>query len=108
MFGRGVAVTKSDFATYTFALLALEGRGGAGRGLGGTVELHLTYDEEAGGDIGPRWLLDAGLTQARLRDRGGLLLRDRHTRTTAACIWKSTVTGKQAHAAMPDNGRRRA
>ena len=29
MYGRGVAVSKSDFATYTFALLALEALGGA-------------------------------------------------------------------------------
>ena len=31
MFGRGVAVSKSDFATYTWALLALQGGGRAGR-----------------------------------------------------------------------------
>ena len=31
MYGRGVAVSKSDFATYTWALLALEGGGRAGR-----------------------------------------------------------------------------
>ena len=50
MYGRGVAVSKSDFATYTFALRALEK---LGRPLGGTVELHFTYDEEFGGLLGP-------------------------------------------------------
>src|SRR5688572_18329921 len=35
MYGRGVAVSKSDFATYSFALLALQA---AGAELGGTVE----------------------------------------------------------------------
>ena len=50
MYGRGVAVSKSDFATYAFALLALEDAVAGGARLGGTVELHLTYDEEAGGD----------------------------------------------------------
>jgi acetylornithine deacetylase/succinyl-diaminopimelate desuccinylase-like protein len=30
----------------------------AGAQLGGTVELHFTCDEEAGGEIGPKWLLD--------------------------------------------------
>ena len=50
VFGRGAAVSKSDFATYAFALLALEAAGGD---LAGGVELHLTYDEEAGGEIGP-------------------------------------------------------
>ena len=49
MYGRGVAVSKSDIATYAFALLALE-RSGAS--LRGTVELHVTYDEELGGEIG--------------------------------------------------------
>src|SRR5436190_15389512 len=39
MYGRGVAVSKSDFATYAFALLALQASGAK---LNGTVELHLT------------------------------------------------------------------
>src|SRR5579871_2195562 len=38
MYGRGVAVSKSDFATYTYALLALRGLDN----LNGTVELHFT------------------------------------------------------------------
>ena len=54
MYGRGVAVSKSDFATYAYALLALQAAAVAGATLKGTVELHLTYDEEAGGEIGPR------------------------------------------------------
>jgi succinyl-diaminopimelate desuccinylase len=51
MIGRGAAVSKSDIATYAFAMLALEKSGAA---LNGAVELHVTYDEEAGGEIGPR------------------------------------------------------
>jgi acetylornithine deacetylase/succinyl-diaminopimelate desuccinylase-like protein len=46
MFGRGVAVSKSDFATYAFALLALKALAEQGQAMRGTVELHLTYDEE--------------------------------------------------------------
>ena len=60
MFGRGVAVSKSDFATYTYALLALKASGAA---LHGTVELHFTYDEEAGGAIGPERILATGLSK---------------------------------------------
>src|SRR5689334_14894881 len=60
MYGRGVAVSKSDFATYAFALKALEMSGAA---FAGTVELHFTYDEEAGGLIGPGWLLEQKLTR---------------------------------------------
>src|SRR5437762_2705730 len=55
MYGRGVAVSKSDFATYAFALLALEASGAK---LNGTVELRLTYDEEGGGLIGPCRVLE--------------------------------------------------
>ena len=54
-------MSKSDFATYAFALLALDD-GAASRGHG-TVELHLTYDEETGGEIGPRWLLEQELSK---------------------------------------------
>src|SRR5512142_1022478 len=53
MYGRGVAVSKSDFATYACALLALRDLAQSGVPLAGAVELHLTYDEEAGGEIGP-------------------------------------------------------
>ena len=87
MYGRGVAVSKSDFATYAFALLAL--RGAAGATLGGTVELHFTYDEEAGGEIGPAWLLEQGITQARLRDLAPASPTASSPRTTAACISRS-------------------
>src|SRR5213078_3758909 len=48
MFGRGVAVSKSDFATYAFALAALRALHEQGHALRGAVELHLTYDEEMG------------------------------------------------------------
>ena len=77
MYGRGVAVSKSDFATYAFALLALKEAAAKGAKLGGTVELHFTYDEEAGGDIGPKMAARPGADQAGLRDRRGLLLCDR-------------------------------
>src|SRR3546814_17513036 len=66
MYGRGVAVSKSDFATYAYALLALDAAAEAGAALRGAVELHLTYDEEAGGEIGPRWLLEQGISKPDL------------------------------------------
>jgi len=103
MFGRGVAVSKSDFATYTWALLALKAAAVRGAALGGTVELHFTYDEEAGGDIGPKWLLDQGLTRPDFAVAAGFA----YAVTTAhdGCLHlEVTVTGKQAHAAMPDTG----
>ena len=59
MYGRGVAVSKSDIATYAYALRALAALGTVRRG---SVELHITYDEEFGGACGPQWLLARGLS----------------------------------------------
>src|SRR5688572_11282922 len=66
MFGRGVAVSKSDFATYTWALLALIELEKHGVPLQGAVELHFTYDEEIGGEIGPKRLLEERLSKPDL------------------------------------------
>jgi len=107
MYGRGVAVSKSDFATYTYALLALKAlheRGGELAGtLAGSVELHFTYDEETGGDIGPRWLLEQGLTHPDYALGAGFS----YAVTTAhnGCLHlEVTVRGRQGHAAMPESG----
>ena len=43
-------MSKSDFASYTFAVRALEA---LGANLNGGVELHFTYDEEFGGTSAP-------------------------------------------------------
>ena len=67
MYGRGVAVSKSDFATYAWATLALRELERQGARLNGVVELHLTYDEEVGGTIGPRYILEQGLSRPDLR-----------------------------------------
>jgi acetylornithine deacetylase/succinyl-diaminopimelate desuccinylase family protein len=103
MFGRGVAVSKSDFATYTWTLLALKAAAEQGAPIGGTLELHFTYDEEIGGDIGPKWLIDQGLTKPDLVIAAGFsyAIVNAHN----GCLHlEVTVTGKQAHAAMPDTG----
>jgi acetylornithine deacetylase/succinyl-diaminopimelate desuccinylase-like protein len=103
MFGRGVAVSKSDFATYAFALLALKAVAADGQALSGTVELHFTYDEETGGDVGPRWLLEQGVTRPDFAIAAGFS----YAIVTAhnGCLHlEVTVTGKQAHAAMPTSG----
>jgi acetylornithine deacetylase/succinyl-diaminopimelate desuccinylase-like protein len=104
MYGRGVAVSKSDFATYTWALLALRAAVGRGAKLAGTLELHLTYDEEVGGDVGPKWLLDQKLTRPDAVIAAGFS----YSVVTAhnGCLHlEVTVTGKQAHAAMPETGK---
>jgi acetylornithine deacetylase/succinyl-diaminopimelate desuccinylase-like protein len=103
MLGRGVAVSKSDFATYTWTLLALQHAVAQGAKLGGTLELHFTYDEEVGGIVGPKWLLDEKLTKPDAVIAAGFA----YSVVTAhdGCLHlEVTVTGKQAHAAMPDTG----
>ena len=100
MVGRGAAVSKSDIATYAFAMLALEKSGAA---LNGTVELHVTYDEEAGGDIGPRWILEQGLTKPDLAIGAGFS----YAVVTAhsGCLHLEVeVLGRSAHAARPFTG----
>ena len=100
MYGRGVAVSKSDFATYAFALRALEASGLA---LNGCIELHLTYDEESGGEIGPKWLVEQGLTKPDLALSAGFS----YAVTTAhngVLHLEAVFHGKQAHAAMPHTG----
>jgi acetylornithine deacetylase/succinyl-diaminopimelate desuccinylase family protein len=103
MYGRGVAVSKSDFATYTWALLALRAAAEHGSKLAGTLELHFTYDEEVGGIVGPKWLLDQGLSRPDAAIAAGFS----YSIVTAhnGCLHlEVTVTGKQAHAAMPESG----
>ena len=105
MYGRGVAVSKSDFATYTFALRALQAAAERGSSFDGAVELHFTYDEETGGEIGPAWLLAHGLTKPRLRDQRRLLRTASPRRTTAASISKSRSSAARAMRPSP-SGRR--
>ena len=100
MYGRGAAVSKSDFATYAWALRALQASGAP---LAGTVELHLTYDEEAGGNIGPGFLLREGISRPDLALSAGFS----YGVVTAhnGCLHLEVqVDGKSAHAAMPFTG----
>lgn len=100
LYGRAAAVSKSDFATYAFALRAIDALGAARRG---SVELHFTYDEEFGGELGPGWLLAHGLTRPDLLIAAGFSY---HVVTAHnGCLqMQVAVHGKMAHAAIPDTG----
>ncbi|NIC40682.1 M20/M25/M40 family metallo-hydrolase [Aquabacterium sp. A08] len=100
MYGRATAVSKSDFASYTHAVRALEA---VARPTRGAIELHFTYDEEFGGELGPGWLLAQGLTRPDLLIAAGFS----HQVVTAhnGCLQlEVTVQGDMAHAAIPDTG----
>jgi acetylornithine deacetylase/succinyl-diaminopimelate desuccinylase-like protein len=100
MVGRGVAVSKSDICTYAFALAALRDTGAK---LSGSVELHITYDEETGGKIGPAWLLQQGLTKPDLAIAAGFSYQVVNAHN--GCLHLAvTVSGKSAHAAKPFSG----
>jgi succinyl-diaminopimelate desuccinylase len=100
MYGRGVAVSKSDIATYAYALRALVDSGAA---CNGTVELHITYDEEAGGLVGPGWLLAKGLSKPDYAISAGFS----YSVVVAhnGCLHLEVrIEGRSAHAARPDTG----
>jgi succinyl-diaminopimelate desuccinylase len=104
MYGRGVAVSKSDIATYTYALAALRAHAASGAALNGAVELHFTYDEEFGGLAGPGWLLEHKLT----RPDFAIAASFSYAVVTAhnGCLQlEVTVHGKSGHGAMPETGR---
>jgi acetylornithine deacetylase/succinyl-diaminopimelate desuccinylase family protein len=100
IYGRAAAVSKSDFASFTFAVRALES---LGLPLRGTVELHFTYDEEFGGEMGPGWLLRQGLTRPDLMIAAGFSY-EVVTAHNGCLQMEVTVHGKMAHAAIPDSG----
>jgi acetylornithine deacetylase/succinyl-diaminopimelate desuccinylase family protein len=100
IYGRATAVSKSDFASFTFALRALEALGAP---LKGGVELHFTYDEEFGGELGPGWLLERGLTKPDLMVAAGFSYQVVVAHNGCLQL-EVTVQGEMAHAAIPDSG----
>ena len=100
LYGRASAVSKSDFATYAFATRALESLQAT---LNGAIELHFTYDEEFGGELGPGWLLKNGLTKPDLVIAAGFSYQV-VTAHNGCLQMEVTVHGKMAHAAIPDTG----
>jgi succinyl-diaminopimelate desuccinylase len=100
MYGRATAVSKSDFSSFTFALRALESLKAP---LKGGVELHFTYDEEFGGELGPGWLLAKGLTKPDLMIAAGFSYQVVVAHNGCLQL-EVTVQGDMAHAAIPDSG----
>ena len=104
MYGRGVAVSKSDIATYAYALAALrDAAAREGTPARGAVELHFTYDEEFGGLAGPGWLLSNGLTRPDFAICASFsyAIVNAHS----GCLQLEIVVhGKAAHGSMPETG----
>jgi acetylornithine deacetylase/succinyl-diaminopimelate desuccinylase-like protein len=100
LYGRASAVSKSDFATYTYALRALID---SDFKLRGAVELHFTYDEEFGGELGPGWLLNLGLTQPDVLIAAGFSYQVVVAHNGCLQL-EVTLHGLASHAAYPDTG----
>ena len=92
--------SAGDFATYAFAVRALES---LAADLAGGVELHFTYDEEFGGELGPGWLLKMGLVKPDLLIAAGFSYQV-VTAHNGCLQLEVTVHGRQAHAAIPASG----
>jgi acetylornithine deacetylase/succinyl-diaminopimelate desuccinylase family protein len=100
LYGRASAVSKCDFSTFTFAVRALEA---VAKPAQGSVELHFTYDEEFGGELGPGWLLANGHTKPDLMMAAGFSYQV-VTAHNGCLQMEVTVHGRMAHAAIPDSG----
>jgi succinyl-diaminopimelate desuccinylase len=98
LYGRASAVSKSDFATYTYALRALQALAAP---LQGGVELYFTYDEEFGGGLGPGWLLGQGIIKPDLLIAAGFSYQV-VTAHNGCLQLEVAVHGKMGHAAVPE------
>ncbi|CAN7652926.1 M20/M25/M40 family metallo-hydrolase [Pseudorhodoferax sp. LjRoot39] len=98
LYGRAAAVSKCDFSTFSFATRALEA---AGVPLAGGVDLLFTYDEEFGGELGPAWLLEKGITKPDLEIAAGFSYQV-VTAHNGCLQMEVTVHGKMGHAAVPE------
>jgi succinyl-diaminopimelate desuccinylase len=104
LYGRAAAVSKSDFATFTFAVRAIESlRQPLSQPLKGGVELHFTYDEEFGGELGPGYLLRHGFTRPDLLIAAGFSYQV-VTAHNGCLQMEVAVHGRMAHAAIPESG----
>jgi len=100
LYGRAAAVSKSDYATYLFAVRALEA---SGIPLKGAIELHFTCDEEFGGLLGPGWLLEEELVKPDF----AICAAFSYAVVMAhnGCLqFEVTVNGKATHGAVPHTG----
>ncbi len=98
LYGRASAVSKCDFASFTFATRAIESLQAP---LKGGVELYFTYDEEFGGELGPGWLLNQGLIRPDLLIAAGFSYQV-ITAHNGCLQMEVSVHGKMGHAAVPE------
>ncbi|MEM8664033.1 MAG: M20/M25/M40 family metallo-hydrolase, partial [Pseudomonadota bacterium] len=97
--GLGARDSKADVAAYVAVVEAL-GEAGADRG---TVELHLTADEEAGGFLGPAFLLSQALSAPDAVIAAGTAYQVIVGQQGVLHL-EAVLRGRQAHASRPQDG----
>ncbi len=100
MYGRGTSEGKGDLAAYLYALLALDSMADQ---LAGSVELHLTFDGMAGGELGVKWLLESEFVKPDLAIVPGAA-RAIGTASTGVLNLGVEIRGRSAPAGRPGSG----
>lgn len=100
IYGRGAAVSKSDIAVYTYAVLALQQ---VAEQLEGKIVLAFTFDEETGGELGPKWLLEEGYIKPDYAITAGFTYSIVNAHNGCLHLEVKTI-GRSAHAASPTDG----
>ncbi|MGG3006788.1 ArgE/DapE family deacylase [Geobacillus stearothermophilus] len=100
LYGRGAAVSKSDIASYTFAVMALRQ---VTEKLSGKASLAFNFDEETGGEIGPKWMIEKGYIQPDMAFSAGFTYSIVNSHNGCLHL-EIRIKGKSAHAAAPYTG----
>ncbi|KKK39949.1 peptidase M20 [Mesobacillus campisalis] len=100
LYGRGAAVSKSDMAAYTFAAMALRQ---VAEQLSGKVSLAFNFDEETGGNIGPKWMIEKGYIHPDMAISAGFTYSIVSSHNGCLHL-EIKLKGKSAHAAAPYTG----
>ncbi|MEM0907589.1 MAG: M20/M25/M40 family metallo-hydrolase [Pseudomonadota bacterium] len=99
LYGRGARDSKADLAAYVAVLEALTATGHGS----GTLELHITADEESGGFLGPAFLLSQGLTTPDMVIAAGTAYQVIVGQEGVLHL-EVVLRGRQAHASRPRDG----
>ncbi|MCF3932577.1 M20/M25/M40 family metallo-hydrolase [Acuticoccus sp. M5D2P5] len=100
LFGRGARDSKADIVAYIFAFEALIADPA---GLSGTLELHITADEESGGFLGPAFLLSHHLSAPDAVIAAGTAYQV-IVGQEGVLHMEVILRGRQAHASRPEDG----
>lgn len=100
LYGRGAAVSKSDIAAYTFAVMALRQ---VAAELSGKAVLAFNFDEETGGNIGVKRMIEKGHIRPDMAISAGFSYSIVNSHN--GCLHLEVqLKGKSAHAAAPYTG----